>query len=91
MGATSRQLGRNEIKSETIGTGDQVDESFEVGCRDGPADRREIILVMVDRYISVQRLISGVSGLAINEKHFLMDLLRGSVGCRARNVACTYP
>jgi hypothetical protein len=38
-----------------------------MGCRNGPADRREIILVMVDGDTSVQWMMSRISNLAINE------------------------
>lgn len=74
MVAPRRQLGGDEIESEPIGTRDQMDECFEVRSRDGPADRREAILVMEDGDISVQRVVSGVSDLTINEKYLLMNL-----------------
>lgn len=48
-----------------------------MGCRDGPAERREIILVVVDRDISVQRMLSRVANLAIDEENFLVDLSYG--------------
>lgn len=72
--ASIRQLGGDEVEPEAIGTRNQMDESFEVGSRDGPADRREAILVMEDRDISVQRVVSGVSDLTVNEEHFLVNL-----------------
>lgn len=54
-----------------------MDEGFEMGRGDGPAERREIILVVVDGDISVQRMLSRVANLAINEEDFLVDLSSG--------------
>jgi hypothetical protein len=45
-----------------------------MGCRDGPADRREIILVMVDGDTSIQWMMSWISDLAVNKQDFLMYL-----------------
>lgn len=44
--------------------------------RDGPADRREIILMMENRDISVQRVVSRIPNLSINKEHLLMNLHR---------------
>lgn len=57
-----------------------MNENFEMRGRDGPACRREIILVMEDGDISVQRMVSGVSNLTINEEYFLMNL-KGNSNC----------
>jgi hypothetical protein len=51
-----------------------MNESFKVRCRDGPADRREIILVMEDCQIAVQWVLTRVANLAIDEENFLVDL-----------------
>lgn len=67
LSASRRQLLGHEIETQAIGTGDKVNEGFEMGCRDGPADRREIILVMVDGDTSVQWMVSRISNLAIDK------------------------
>lgn len=51
-----------------------MNESFKVGCRDGPADRREVILMVEDCQIAVQRVLTRVADLAIDEENFLVDL-----------------
>lgn len=51
-----------------------MNEDFKMRCRDGPAGRREIILVVIDGDISVQRMLPWVADLTIYEQHFLVDL-----------------
>lgn len=63
---------------------------------DGPADGREVILVMEDCNISVQRMISGVTDLAIDEENLLMNLEPSVSDWRAweaavLEIACSYP
>jgi hypothetical protein len=54
-----------------------MNEDFKMRRRDGPADRREVILVVIDCDSSVQRMLSWVTNLAINEEDLLIDLSRG--------------
>ena len=51
-----------------------MNENFEMRGRDGPARRWEIILVVENADISVQRMVSGVSNLAVDEEYFLVNL-----------------
>lgn len=51
-----------------------MNEDFKMRRRDGPADRREVILVVIDCDSSVQRMLSWVTDLAIYEEHLLIDL-----------------
>lgn len=74
LSTSRRQLRGHKIETQAIGTGDEMNEGFEMGCRDGPADRREIILVMVDGDTSVQWMMSWISDLAVDKQDFLMDL-----------------
>lgn len=74
--ASGRQLRRDKIEAQAIGARNQMNESFEMGCRYGPAERREIILVVEDRHIAVQRVLTRISNLSIDEKYFLMNLGR---------------
>lgn len=67
MRATRRELGRYKVEAQPIGTRDEMHENFEMGRCDGPADRGEGVLVMIDRDTSVQRMLSGVSDLAVNQ------------------------
>lgn len=53
-----------------------MDKCLEVRRRDGPADRREVILMVEHCDKSVQRMISGVSDLSIYQEDLLMHLER---------------
>lgn len=44
-----------------------MNQDFKMRCRDGPASRREIILVVVNGDIAVQRVLSGVADLTIDQ------------------------
>ena len=56
MGASGRQLGRNKVQSHSIRAGREVDNGLEMRRIDGPGDRWEALLVMVDGDTSVQRM-----------------------------------
>lgn len=51
-----------------------MNESFEMRRVDGPGDLGEIILVIIDRYTAVQRMLPRISDLTINYKDFLVNL-----------------
>lgn len=53
-----------------------MNENFEMRGRDGPARRGKIILMVENADISVQRMISGISNLTVDEDYFLVNLER---------------
>lgn len=66
-----------------------MNENFEMRGRDGPARRWEIILMVENADISVQRMVSGISNLTVDEEYFLVNLGRDFLAISfCENVCC---
>lgn len=70
--ATVGEFRAGELESKLIGTGLEVDERFEVGAADGPADRRKVVVESRDRHRPVESLLGGVGNGSIHKENLLI-------------------